>query len=109
MSERRLAAVMVSPSLLLIALVAAYPIGYAVWLSLNEYSIRVAGLSRWAGLRNYENALRTQGFVTIVAGRVAQYPGLPTDGANAAFGVFRLERNGAGRPRRAVRLSSVRT
>jgi multiple sugar transport system permease protein len=57
MSERRLAAVMVSPSLLLIALVAAYPIGYAVWLSLNEYSVRVAGLSRWAGLRNYENAL----------------------------------------------------
>jgi multiple sugar transport system permease protein len=57
MSERRLAAVMVSPSLALIALVAAYPIGYAIWLSLNEYSVRVAGLSRWAGLRNYEAAL----------------------------------------------------
>jgi multiple sugar transport system permease protein len=57
MSERRLAAFMVSPSLLLIALVAAYPIGYAVWLSLNEYSVRVAGLSRWAGLRNYQNVL----------------------------------------------------
>jgi multiple sugar transport system permease protein len=57
MSERRLAAVMVSPSLVLIALVAAYPIGYAIWLSLNEYSVRVAGLSRWAGLRNYEAAL----------------------------------------------------
>jgi multiple sugar transport system permease protein len=41
----------------LIALVAAYPIGYAIWLSLNEYSVRVAGLSRWAGLRNYEAAL----------------------------------------------------
>jgi multiple sugar transport system permease protein len=55
-SERRLAAFMVSPSLLLIALVAAYPIGYAIWLSLHEYSVRVAGLSRWAGplgLRNY--------------------------------------------------------
>jgi len=57
MSERRLAAFMVSPSLLLIALVAAYPIGYAIWLSLNEYSVRVAGLSRWAGLRNYEAVL----------------------------------------------------
>jgi trehalose/maltose transport system permease protein len=56
-SERRLAAYMVSPSLLLIALVAAYPIGYAFWLSLHEYSVRVAGLSRWAGpvgLRNYQ-------------------------------------------------------
>ena len=42
---------MVSPSMLLIALVAAYPIIYAIWLSLHEYSVRVAGLSRWAGLR----------------------------------------------------------
>ncbi len=56
-SERRLAAYMVSPSLALIALVAAYPIGYAVWLSLHEYSVRVAGLSRWAGLDNYSTAL----------------------------------------------------
>jgi multiple sugar transport system permease protein len=57
-SERRLAAYMVSPSLLLIALVAAYPIAYAIWLSLHEYSVRVAGLSRWAGsppFRNYSN------------------------------------------------------
>jgi hypothetical protein len=36
---------MVSPSLVLIALVAAYPIIYGVWLSLHEYSVRVAGLS----------------------------------------------------------------
>jgi multiple sugar transport system permease protein len=62
LSERRLAALMVSPSLLLIALVAAYPIGYAIWLSLNEYSVRVAGLSRWAGLRNYENVLGDSAF-----------------------------------------------
>jgi multiple sugar transport system permease protein len=57
LSERRLAALMVTPSLALIALVAAYPIGYAIWLSLNEYSVRVAGLSRWAGFRNYTTAL----------------------------------------------------
>jgi multiple sugar transport system permease protein len=55
--ERRLARLMVSPSLLLIAVVAAYPIGYAIWLSLHEYSVRVAGLSRWAGLKNYSTAL----------------------------------------------------
>jgi multiple sugar transport system permease protein len=64
-SERRLAAYMVSPSLLLIALVAAYPIGYAIWLSLHEYSVRVAGLSRWAGsfgLRNYSNILQDPEF-----------------------------------------------
>jgi multiple sugar transport system permease protein len=62
LSERRLAAFMVGPSLLMIALVAAYPIGYAVWLSLNEYSVRVAGLSRWAGLRNYEAVLSDPAF-----------------------------------------------
>src|SRR5919109_3285773 len=64
-SERRLAAFMISPSLLLIALVAAYPIGYAIWLSLHEYSVRVAGLSRWAGslgLRNYSNILQDSEF-----------------------------------------------
>jgi multiple sugar transport system permease protein len=61
-SERRLATYMVSPSLLLIALVAAYPIGYAVWLSLHEYSVRVAGLSRWAGFGNYSNILQDAEF-----------------------------------------------
>jgi multiple sugar transport system permease protein len=60
--ERRLAALMVSPSLILIAIVAAYPIGYAIWLSLHEYSVRVAGLSRWAGLRNYTTALQSSEF-----------------------------------------------
>jgi len=55
--ERRLAILMVAPSMILIAIVAAWPIIYAVWLSLHEYSVRVAGLSRWAGLRNYSNAL----------------------------------------------------
>ena len=58
--ERRLAVLMVAPSMILIAIVAAYPIIYAIWLSLHEYSVKVAGLSRWAGpigLRNYSEAL----------------------------------------------------
>jgi len=58
--ERRLAVLMVAPSMILIAIVAVWPIIYAIWLSLHEYSVRVAGLSRWAGpfgLRNYSNAL----------------------------------------------------
>jgi len=60
--ERRLARLMVAPSMILIAIVAAYPIIYAVWLSLHEYSVRQAGLSRWAGslgLRNYSTALQS--------------------------------------------------
>jgi multiple sugar transport system permease protein len=61
-AEKRLAAKMISPSMLLIALVAAYPIGYAVWLSLHEYSVRVPGLSRWAGLRNYDASFSSESF-----------------------------------------------
>jgi multiple sugar transport system permease protein len=62
LSERRLAAAMLSPSLIVMALVAAYPIGYAIWLSLNEYSVRRPGLSRFAGLRNYTDALGSSEF-----------------------------------------------
>ena len=62
LSERRLAAGMLLPSLIVIALVAAYPIGYAIWLSLNEYSVRVPGLSRFAGFRNYSEALTSSEF-----------------------------------------------
>src|SRR5918912_1290503 len=62
MPERRLAVLMVAPSMVLIAIVAVWPIIYAIWLSLHEYSVRVAGLSRWSGpigLRNYSNALQS--------------------------------------------------
>jgi multiple sugar transport system permease protein len=62
LSERQLAASMVLPSLIVMALVAAYPIGYALWLSLNEYSVRVPGLSRFAGFKNYTEALTSSEF-----------------------------------------------
>jgi multiple sugar transport system permease protein len=52
---------MVSPSLLLIALVALYPIIYAIWLSLHQYSLIRAGAVRWAEpnapFGNYTEAL----------------------------------------------------
>jgi multiple sugar transport system permease protein len=69
LSERRLAAYMVSPSVLLIALVAAYPIGYAVWLSLHQYSVRQAGVSRWAEPNvwsNYSNVLSDDDFIEAI-------------------------------------------
>jgi multiple sugar transport system permease protein len=64
-AERRLATRMVAPSMIVIAIVAIYPIGYAIWLSLHEYSVRVPGLSRWAGslgLRNYSTTLKDSVF-----------------------------------------------
>lgn len=60
--ERRLGAAMLIPSLAVIGLVAAYPIGYAVWLSLNEYSVITPGLSRFVGLDNYSEALGSPEF-----------------------------------------------
>ena len=63
--ERRLAWLMTAPSMILIALVAVYPIVYAVWLSLHEYSLIEEGLSRWAspaGLGNYIDAFEDPEF-----------------------------------------------
>jgi multiple sugar transport system permease protein len=62
LGERGLAFWMVSPSMVLIALVAAYPILYAIWLSLHQYSVRVAGLSRFSGIDNYTTALQSHDF-----------------------------------------------
>jgi multiple sugar transport system permease protein len=62
LSERRLAAAMVSPSLIVILIVAAYPIAYAVWLSLHQYSVLHPGLSRWVGVDNYRDALKSGAF-----------------------------------------------
>jgi multiple sugar transport system permease protein len=72
--ERRLAWLMTAPSMLLIALVAVYPILYAIWLSLHEYSLIEAGLSRWAspaGFGNYIDAFedpefRKSVYVTLI-------------------------------------------
>ena len=63
--ERRLAWLMTAPSMALIALVAVYPILYAIWLSLHEYSLIEEGLSRWAspaGLGNYIDAFKDPEF-----------------------------------------------
>lgn len=45
-------------------------------------------------IRQYENALKAAGFNTIVAGKGANYPGLPETNDNDTFGSFRLDRNG---------------
>jgi multiple sugar transport system permease protein len=64
LKERPLARLMLAPALLLIALVAAYPILYAVWLSLHDYSVITPGLKRWDGFGNYSEALGSSEFWT---------------------------------------------
>ena len=46
-------------------------------------------------VRQYEGALKRQGFSTVLAGREQQFPGVPSLGGSAAFGSFRLDRDGA--------------
>jgi multiple sugar transport system permease protein len=60
--ERALARYMLAPSLILIALVAAYPIVYAIWLSLHDYSVINPGESRVDIGGNYADALSSSEF-----------------------------------------------
>ncbi|HEY0904884.1 MAG TPA: sugar ABC transporter permease [Marmoricola sp.] len=63
--ERRLGLAMISPTLAVMVVVAGFPILYAVWLSLHQYSVQTPGLSRWAppyGLGNYADALKSDDF-----------------------------------------------
>jgi multiple sugar transport system permease protein len=56
-SERRLAVVLVAPAVMLMLAVAAYPIGYAVWLSLQRFSFATPGDTKFVGLANYQTIL----------------------------------------------------
>ncbi len=57
---------MLTPSLIVIVVVAAYPIAYAIWLSLHQYSVIHPGLSRWVGVDNYVDALKSGDFWSAV-------------------------------------------
>ncbi len=55
--DRRLAYLLIAPAALLMALVTAYPIGYAFWLSLNKVSLAEPGRREFVGLGNYATVL----------------------------------------------------
>jgi len=56
-SQRRLAYVLITPAVLLMLAVTAYPIGYAVWLSLQKVSLATPGDATFVGLANYVTVL----------------------------------------------------
>ncbi|QKT06817.1 sugar ABC transporter permease [Gordonia sp. X0973] len=60
-ADRRLAYLFIAPAAILMALVTAYPIGYAVWLSLNKVSLTQPGKREFVGLGNYSTVL-TDGY-----------------------------------------------
>ncbi|MGH3916919.1 MAG: carbohydrate ABC transporter permease [Pseudonocardiaceae bacterium] len=52
-AERRLAAQLCAPAVIVMLAVTAYPVGYAVWLSLQRYDLRFPGEREFVGLGNY--------------------------------------------------------
>lgn len=56
-SERRLAVLLVAPAVLVMLAVTAYPIGYAVWLSLHRANLATPEDTAFVGLSNYATVL----------------------------------------------------
>ena len=60
-AQRRLAYWLIAPAVVLMLAVTAYPIGYAVWLSLQSYNLALPGERHFVGLANYATVL-TDGY-----------------------------------------------
>jgi len=60
-AERRLGLLLVAPAAIVMLAVTAYPVGYAVWLSLQRYDLRFPDDRRFVGLSNYV-AVLSDGF-----------------------------------------------
>jgi multiple sugar transport system permease protein len=56
-AERRLGWLLCTPAVILMLAVTAYPIGYAVWLSLQRYDLRFPAARQFVGLANYATVL----------------------------------------------------
>lgn len=66
-SQRRLALLLVAPAVILMLAVTAYPIGYAVWLSLRRYNLATPEDTAFVGLTNYVTTLTDRYWWTAFA------------------------------------------
>jgi multiple sugar transport system permease protein len=66
-SERGLAFMLVAPAALLMLAVTAYPIGYAVWLSLQRNNLATPNDTVFVGLGNYQTILTDRYWWTALA------------------------------------------
>jgi multiple sugar transport system permease protein len=67
LSELRLAFVLVAPAATLMLAVTAYPIGYAVWLSLQRNNLATPNDTAFIGLGNYQTILTDRYWWTALA------------------------------------------
>jgi multiple sugar transport system permease protein len=56
-AERRLGWLLCAPAVIIMVAVTAYPIGYAIYLSLQRYDLRFPGEKQFVGLANYITVL----------------------------------------------------
>ena len=66
-AERRLAFWLISPAVFLMLAVTAYPIFYAVWLSLQRYNLAAPDDVEFIGLENYQTILTDRYWWTAFA------------------------------------------
>jgi len=55
--ERKLAFILIAPAAVVMLAVTAYPIAYAIYLSLERYDLRFPGEKKFVGLANYQTIL----------------------------------------------------
>ncbi|MCU1458060.1 MAG: transporter permease [Actinomycetia bacterium] len=76
MSERRLGLMLCAPAAIVMVAVTAYPIGYAIYLSLQRADLRFPNANKFIGLSNYSSVLSsslwwqdlwTTVFITVVS------------------------------------------
>jgi multiple sugar transport system permease protein len=58
-AERKLAFILVAPAAVVMLAVTAYPIGYAIYLSLERYDLRFPGQKTFVGFANYGTILQS--------------------------------------------------
>jgi multiple sugar transport system permease protein len=56
-AERRLGWLLISPAVIVMVAVTAYPVGYAIWLSLERYNLELPQDIKFVGLANYAAVL----------------------------------------------------
>jgi multiple sugar transport system permease protein len=59
-AERKLGWMLCAPAAIVMLAVTAYPIGYAIWLSLHRSDLRFPNRTAWIGLDNYITVLSSQ-------------------------------------------------
>jgi multiple sugar transport system permease protein len=56
-AERRLGWLLCAPAVIVMIAVTAYPVGYAIWLSLQRYNLELPNAVKFVGFSNYEAVL----------------------------------------------------